>query len=85
MTGPTILTRGFCAPILWGVRRGYSLGEIAEGLGVDEATVMRAVELNSGVRFPRPAAIDRARRDPEYLAWARARQGASQTREALHA
>ena len=43
---------GFCEPILWGVTQGYTLPEIAVGLGLELATVYAVVESRSGVRFP---------------------------------
>lgn len=83
MTHPTILTRGFCAPILWGVRHGYAVDEIAAGLGLDITTVVQAIELNSGVQFPprlrrsRRVRIDLARTDKPYRDWLRAKHGAA--------
>jgi hypothetical protein len=75
------LTPGFCAPILWGVRQGIAVAEIAAGLELDPALVVVAIEENSPVRFPPPARqpvpLEPKRRDPAYRAWMRSRQGAA--------
>lgn len=49
---PARFTDGFAAPILWGVSQLYSIVEIAQGLGLDVATVCAVIESRSPVRFP---------------------------------
>lgn len=79
------LTPGFCAPILWGTKRGYSVATIAAGLEINEALVIAVIEANSGVRFPRPPAppIDASRDDAAYRAWAHQQRGAAHTLDLL--
>lgn len=38
------ITYGFVRPILWGLERGWSVQEIAQGLEIRERTVIEAVE-----------------------------------------
>lgn len=86
MSDSAILSAGFCAPILWGVRQGYSIEEIAVGLGIDNRTVMRAIELHSGIEFPDLQSLPRvdvARIDSKYLAWRRAHEGAARALDAI--
>jgi hypothetical protein len=47
---------GFAEPIVWGASEGYTIAEIAAGLGIAEALVIAVIESRSPVRFPRPPA-----------------------------
>lgn len=46
MTSRPRLSAGFAEPILWGMRRGYSVREISEGLGIDIDQVIEALEIH---------------------------------------
>jgi hypothetical protein len=43
---------GFAAPIIWGVKLGFQLSDIAAGLELDERVVRAVIESRSPVRFP---------------------------------
>jgi hypothetical protein len=75
---------GFVEPILWGVKNGYPLAEIAEGLGLSVELVIDVIESRSALTFPRHARkpgydANRARRTN----WRRAVQGARATQASL--
>lgn len=88
MTAPLMLSREWAAPILWGISRGYSIADIAEGLDISEAQVVAAIEafgpiwLARQVRATWPATrpytidIDRAQRDWAYANWLKAKSEA---------
>lgn len=43
---------GFAEPILWGACEGYTIAEIAAGLGIDQWVIVEVIESRSPVRFP---------------------------------
>lgn len=87
------LTEALAAPMIWGLSNGWSLADVARGLGVRQLTVVEAAEAFGPpwlARLARREWLETGRIDPiraetdwAYGNWARARLGASEILNAM--